>query len=84
MATEKQKSKAEQEDAARKRSDYIRALREERDALERSGKTARIDAVDEELKRLGEKPARRSAPRAQTAAAAGAGDPPQAPADSKA
>lgn len=50
------------DDAARKRADYSRALREELDQVERAGKAERVEAIKAELKRVEGKPAgRRSA-----------------------
>jgi hypothetical protein len=63
MAEAKQKpqlSKAQQEDAARQREDYVRALKAELDGYERAGNEARAKDVKAELARV-QKPAGRSA-----------------------
>lgn len=61
-------SVTDSEFAASRRADHVRALREERDMLERAGKKDRVKAVDAELARLDAKPAERHAPSTTTAA----------------
>jgi hypothetical protein len=64
MAEAKQKpqlSKAQQEDAARNRADYIRALKEELSGYERAGNDDRAKDVKDELARVQKAPAGRSA-----------------------
>ena len=51
------------DDAAVRRADYVRALRVEREGLERVGKTDRVAAVDAELARFDAAPVKRTAPR---------------------
>ena len=49
---QKQQQPTPEEFAAARRADYARALKEEREGLERAGKKDRVAAVDAELKRL--------------------------------
>jgi hypothetical protein len=69
MADTKQKqlSKAQQEDAARQREDYVRALKVELEGYERAENKDRIADVKAELARVQKAPAGRSAGTQQTA-----------------
>jgi len=51
---------SEQEQAAARRADYVRALREEREGYVRAGKTDRLPDVDAELARIEGRPVGRS------------------------
>lgn len=60
-------SEFDSEFAAARRADYVRALEQEREMLERAGKKDRVKAVDAELERVGAKPVERRAPSTTTA-----------------
>lgn len=51
---------SEQDQAAARRADYVRALREEREGYVRAGKTDRVAEVDAELARAEGRPQGRS------------------------
>jgi hypothetical protein len=54
------------DNAAANRSDYVRALKEEREACERAGKPDRVKAIDAELRRVSGAPQGRSAEPSET------------------
>ena len=58
---QKQLSKAQQDDAARNRADYIRGLKVELEGYERAGNKDRAEDVKAELARVQKAPAGRSA-----------------------
>lgn len=49
------------------RADYVRALKQDREGYLRSGNKQRLADVDAELKRFESAPAKRSAPKRETA-----------------
>ncbi|MEZ5119667.1 MAG: hypothetical protein R2686_07165 [Candidatus Nanopelagicales bacterium] len=57
------------DDAAARRTDYVRALLEERRGYEMAGLSDRVKAVDAELARFDAAPKKRSTPKRQNTAA---------------